>query len=192
MYLKPKVSIVVSCFSSLFGCVSEIPNLFFTNRGLGEKGTIVFSDVEHAILKNDRSLQEVFKLFDLIHIVTTDHKILTRIAQEVVEDFATENVVYLELKTTPTEPLKVSRLLKEIIKVSSGYHHSSAITGRRGGKFQPKPKVQIKREKPGADTSHPNVVESIPCPQQAQSIPSETEYMNKGSNLAFPVAPQNS
>ncbi|XP_028101797.1 uncharacterized protein LOC114301087 isoform X1 [Camellia sinensis] len=79
--------------------------------------------------KDDRSLQEVFKLFDLIHIVTTDHKILTRIAQEVVEDFATENVVYLELKTTPTEPLKVSRLLKEIIKVSSGYHHSSAITG---------------------------------------------------------------
>ncbi|CAL5421287.1 unnamed protein product [Camellia sinensis] len=79
--------------------------------------------------KDDRSLQEVFKLFDLIHIVTTDHKILTRITQEVVEDFAAENVVYLELKTTPTEPLKVSRLLKEIIKVSSGYHHSSAIIG---------------------------------------------------------------
>ncbi|KAL7181277.1 hypothetical protein ACSBR1_040200 [Camellia fascicularis] len=98
-------------------------------RGLGEKGTIVFSDVEHAILQNDRSLQEVFKLFDLIHIVTTDHKILTRITQEVVEDFAAENVVYLELRTTPKEPLKVSRLLKEIIKVSSGYHHSSAITG---------------------------------------------------------------
>ncbi|KAF5944313.1 hypothetical protein HYC85_018390 [Camellia sinensis] len=70
-------------------------------RGLGEKGTIVFSDVEHAILKDDRSLQEVFKLFDLIHIVTTDHKILTRITQEVVEDFAAENVVYLELRTTP-------------------------------------------------------------------------------------------
>ncbi|KAL7248179.1 hypothetical protein ACSBR2_002982 [Camellia fascicularis] len=58
--------------------------------------------------------------------------------------------------------------------------------GRRSGKFQPKPKVQIGLEKLGADTSHPDVVESIPCPQQAQSIPSETKYMNEGSNLAFP------
>ncbi|GMP55443.1 hypothetical protein CsSME_00020258 [Camellia sinensis var. sinensis] len=59
-------------------------------------------------------------------------------------------------------------------------------SGRRGGKFQRKPKIQIGRQKPGADTSHPDAVESIPCPQQAQSIPSETEYMNEGSNLAFP------
>ncbi|KAI7983039.1 WD repeat-containing protein 44 [Camellia lanceoleosa] len=51
--------------------------------------------------------------------------------------------------------------------------------GRRGGKFQPKPKVQIEREKPSADTSHPDAVESIPCPQQDQSIPSETKYMNE-------------
>ncbi|XP_052183598.1 N6-mAMP deaminase isoform X2 [Diospyros lotus] len=70
-------------------------------RGLGEKGTIVFSEVEHAILNSDRSLHEVFKLFDLIHIVTTDHTIVTRITREVVEDFAADNVVYLELRTTP-------------------------------------------------------------------------------------------
>ncbi|KAF7149591.1 hypothetical protein RHSIM_Rhsim02G0110500 [Rhododendron simsii] len=70
-------------------------------KGLGEKGTIVFSDVEQAILKSDRSLQEVFKLFDLIHMVTTDLQTVTRITKEVVEDFAAENVVYLELRTTP-------------------------------------------------------------------------------------------
>ncbi|XP_024987880.1 adenosine deaminase-like protein [Cynara cardunculus var. scolymus] len=70
-------------------------------RDMGEKGTIVFSDFEHVIKKNDRSLREVFKLFDLIHIVTTDHKTITRITKEVVEDFAAENVVYLELRTTP-------------------------------------------------------------------------------------------
>ena len=34
---------------------------------------------------------------------TTDHAIVTRIAQEVVEDFARENVVYLELRTTPKD-----------------------------------------------------------------------------------------
>ncbi|CAO2823667.1 unnamed protein product [Amaranthus hypochondriacus] len=70
-------------------------------KELGEKGIILFSDVEHVILKNDRSLTEVFKMFDLIHILTTDHDTVTRITKEVVEDFASENVVYLELRTTP-------------------------------------------------------------------------------------------
>ncbi|KAF2304985.1 hypothetical protein GH714_000873 [Hevea brasiliensis] len=70
-------------------------------RVLGDEGVIVFSDVEHVIMKDDRSLHEVFKLFDLIHILTTDHKTVTRITKEVVEDFASENVVYLELRTTP-------------------------------------------------------------------------------------------
>ncbi|ESQ38111.1 hypothetical protein EUTSA_v10028765mg [Eutrema salsugineum] len=70
-------------------------------RVLGEKGVIVFADFEDVIRKNDRSLAEVFKLFDLIHMITTDHKTVTRITREVVEDFALENVVYLELRTTP-------------------------------------------------------------------------------------------
>ncbi|CAA2992457.1 adenosine deaminase [Olea europaea subsp. europaea] len=52
-------------------------------------------------MKSDRSLREVFKMFDLIHVVTTDHKTVTRITKEVIEDFASENVVYLELRTTP-------------------------------------------------------------------------------------------
>ncbi|KAK4258980.1 hypothetical protein QN277_005365 [Acacia crassicarpa] len=70
-------------------------------RALGEKGVIDFSDLEHVILKKDRSLREVFELFDLIHIITTDHMTVTRITKEVIEDFAAENVVYLELRTTP-------------------------------------------------------------------------------------------
>ncbi|XP_004293272.1 PREDICTED: adenosine deaminase-like protein isoform X1 [Fragaria vesca subsp. vesca] len=70
-------------------------------RGLGEKGVIVFSEFENVIQKDDRSLTEVFRLFDLIHIVTTDHNVITRVTQEVIEDFAAENVVYLELRTTP-------------------------------------------------------------------------------------------
>ncbi|XP_065879337.1 N6-mAMP deaminase-like [Euphorbia lathyris] len=70
-------------------------------RILGEMGVIEFSDVERVIMKDDRSLHEVFKLFDLIHIVTTDHNTVTRITKEVIEDFASENVVYLELRTTP-------------------------------------------------------------------------------------------
>ncbi|XP_031473593.1 N6-mAMP deaminase-like isoform X3 [Nymphaea colorata] len=70
-------------------------------KDLGNKGVLVFSDVEHVIKKSDRSLAECFKLFDLIHIITTDHATVSRITKEVVEDFAAENVVYLELRTTP-------------------------------------------------------------------------------------------
>ncbi len=40
-------------------------------------------------------------MFSVIHQVTTDHATLTRITQEVIEDFAADNVQYLELRTTP-------------------------------------------------------------------------------------------
>ncbi|CAL9097968.1 unnamed protein product [Musa textilis] len=70
-------------------------------KDLGEKGVIAFADVVHVIMKNGRSLPECFKLFDLYHLLTTDHQTVTRITKEVIEDFAAENVVYLELRTTP-------------------------------------------------------------------------------------------
>ncbi|CAD6216791.1 unnamed protein product [Miscanthus lutarioriparius] len=70
-------------------------------KQLGDKGVIVFEDVKDVIMKSDRSLPECFKLFDLFHILTTDHDTVTRVAKEVVEDFAAENVVYLEIRTTP-------------------------------------------------------------------------------------------
>eukprot|EP00250_Pteridium_aquilinum_P026506 c33112_g1_i1 orf=44-1195(+) len=69
--------------------------------GLSEKGLVNLPEVHAIILKGDRSLAECFKLFDLIHLLTTDHKIITRITKEVIEDFAAENVIYLELRTTP-------------------------------------------------------------------------------------------
>ena len=49
----------------------------------------------------DRTLSECFKLFDLIHRVTTKHDVITRITREVLEDFADDGVVYAELRTTP-------------------------------------------------------------------------------------------
>lgn len=49
----------------------------------------------------DRTLAECFKLFDVIHRITTDHDTITRITREVVKDFAADNVRYLELRSTP-------------------------------------------------------------------------------------------
>ena len=48
-----------------------------------------------------RSLGECFQLFAAIHRITTDHSTITRITREVLEDFAADNVVYVELRTTP-------------------------------------------------------------------------------------------
>ncbi|CAM0907210.1 unnamed protein product [Alopecurus aequalis] len=70
-------------------------------KQLGDKGLIVFEDFKDVITKNDRSLPECFRLFDLFHILTTDHDTVTRITKEVIGDFAAENVVYLEIRTTP-------------------------------------------------------------------------------------------
>ncbi|KAG8079478.1 hypothetical protein GUJ93_ZPchr0007g4897 [Zizania palustris] len=70
-------------------------------KQLSDKGVIVFEDVKGVIMKNGRSLQECFRLFELYHILTTDHDTVARITKEVVEDFAAENVVYLEIRTTP-------------------------------------------------------------------------------------------
>lgn len=50
---------------------------------------------------DDRTLAECFSIFALIHELTTEHSTITRIAREAVEDFASDRVVYLELRTTP-------------------------------------------------------------------------------------------
>ncbi|RYR76592.1 hypothetical protein Ahy_A01g001181 isoform A [Arachis hypogaea] len=66
-------------------------------RALWDKGLIDFSQVEHVILK-------MFKAYNgggYGFVNTDDHMTVTRIANEVVEDFASEKVVYLELRTTP-------------------------------------------------------------------------------------------
>ena len=55
----------------------------------------------HGATPGDRTLSECFKLFDIIHRITTDHNTITRITSEVIEDFAADNVHYLELRTTP-------------------------------------------------------------------------------------------
>lgn len=46
-------------------------------------------------------MSECFELFALIHSLTTDHDLITSMTQEVLEDFAADNVVHLELRTTP-------------------------------------------------------------------------------------------
>ncbi|KQK13629.2 hypothetical protein BRADI_1g11465v3 [Brachypodium distachyon] len=73
-------------------------------KQLGDRGVIVFEDVKDVIMKKGRSFPECSKLFDLFHILTTDH-------DTAVGDFAAENVVYLEIRTTPKKRIYVRLLL---------------------------------------------------------------------------------
>ncbi|KAK8941896.1 hypothetical protein KSP40_PGU012214 [Platanthera guangdongensis] len=90
----------IELHAHLNGCIRD-STLLELAKVLGEKGIINFADVEHVIRKCGRSLSECFQLFDLFHILATDHGTISRITKEVVEDFAADEVVYLELRTTP-------------------------------------------------------------------------------------------
>eukprot|EP00271_Cylindrocystis_brebissonii_P020797 TRINITY_DN7072_c0_g1_i4.p1 TRINITY_DN7072_c0_g1~~TRINITY_DN7072_c0_g1_i4.p1 ORF type:complete len:345 (-),score=37.17 TRINITY_DN7072_c0_g1_i4:143-1177(-) len=63
----------------------------------------VLADNAHRLLakKGARTLSDCFQLFDIIHRLTTEHATITRITEEVIQDFADDNVRYLELRTTP-------------------------------------------------------------------------------------------
>lgn len=50
---------------------------------------------------NERSLEACFNIFDLIHEQFSTRESICRITREVIEDFDSENVLYLELRTTP-------------------------------------------------------------------------------------------
>eukprot|EP00850_Spirogloea_muscicola_P002263 SM000008S22352 [mRNA] locus=s8:1203573:1214035:+ [translate_table: standard] len=97
-----------------------------TIRDLASRCSEPFADDAHKLTKRgDRSLAECFKLFDLIHKLTTNHEIITRIAQEVVEDFAADNVIYLEIRTTPKSSPE-----RQITKKS---YIEAVLAGLRGG-----------------------------------------------------------
>ena len=55
----------------------------------------------HVLQGDQRSLSECFQLFDAIHDLVNSLAVLKRITKECIADFAQENVLYLELRTTP-------------------------------------------------------------------------------------------
>lgn len=51
--------------------------------------------------KTDKTLQECFKLFDVAYKVTNNPNNVYLATKSVIQDFDDDNVVYLELRTTP-------------------------------------------------------------------------------------------
>ena len=65
----------------------------------------------------------IFQIFALVHRVIKDGKRLKRIVQETLEDFESNNCVYLELRTTPKplEDLSKTEYIQVIEEVIRGY-----------------------------------------------------------------------
>jgi adenosine deaminase len=70
-----------------------------------------------SFLSEHRTLADCFRLFDVIHRLTTDHATITRITEEVVTDFANDGVVWLELRTSPKVGEALHQGLSVIIAV---------------------------------------------------------------------------
>ena len=81
-----------------------------------------------------RTLEDCFHLFGLIHRTITTRERVQRVIREAVEDFVADNVVYVELRTTPrsledgTESDYVDLLVDEVRRCMK--EHDNAITVR--------------------------------------------------------------
>ena len=64
----------------------------------GEESAAPLLDLESA---QTRSLSDCFKIFDIVHRTVNTSANLERVVREMVEDNAADNVVYLEMRSTP-------------------------------------------------------------------------------------------
>jgi adenosine deaminase len=89
------------------------------------------ANTEEVQIPKGRSMHECFQLFHLIHRVVVSRKALRRIILETIEDFAKENVMYLELRSTPRELAEdnMSRAdyVEEVVKVLEECHARSDL-----------------------------------------------------------------
>ncbi len=57
--------------------------------------------VENYKINPDRTMEQCFQIFGLLHRLLKKRENLKRVTREILEDFSEENTVYLELRTTP-------------------------------------------------------------------------------------------
>lgn len=75
-----------------------------------------------------RTLTQCFELFPIIHELITDAETLHGLVIEVLEDYAKDSTVYLELRTTPraSQFFKAEDYLWTVLKAVHEYHENNA------------------------------------------------------------------
>ena len=103
-------------------------------RGLGKDGRpLPALELLRVGSQDERSLKECFELFDAIHHVVTSPEVVTRVTEEVITDFAAENVCYLELRTTPRADHAFRSRRAYLAAVIRGIEAACGGGGGRGG-----------------------------------------------------------
>lgn len=75
-----------------------------------------------------RTLQQCFDLFPVIHQLITDAVVLRRLVLNVLQDFADDNVIYLELRTTPrhSESFSSQEYLLTVLRAVAEFHAANS------------------------------------------------------------------
>ncbi|KAL9657804.1 hypothetical protein ABK040_013142 [Willaertia magna] len=94
----------IELHSHLGGCIREetIKELIFQPKFSSHftNPNEILKQVQ-VLAGDQRSLNQCFKLFDIISFVTNDLQTIERITYETLQDYDKENCIYLELRTTP-------------------------------------------------------------------------------------------
>lgn len=75
-----------------------------------------------------RTLKPCFELFPIIHDLIQDTSTLHEVTTEVLKDFNNDNVVYLELRTTPraSQYMNEEQYLRTVLKAIQAFHEQSS------------------------------------------------------------------
>lgn len=78
-------------------------------------------------VQNGRTLKQCFELFPIIHELIRDVSTLRMVVYQVLEDFASDNVIYLELRTTPrtSKHMSAEVYLQTVIGAVEKYHEKN-------------------------------------------------------------------
>ena len=76
----------------------------------GGRESVPNLDSLKVVTGDSRTLSQCFSLFDDIHKLVSTPERVNRVTREALQDFARDNVTYLELRTTPRKTCGKDRL----------------------------------------------------------------------------------
>jgi len=136
----------VELHAHLHGCARIETLAQLAQRRGGESGSAATAAIDAIRGLRTRSLKDCFKLFSLIHELVQDEAALRYLAAAVLDDFAADEVHYLELRSTPrpTGSLTASAYLDLVLD-------ELAAAERRHPHFSVRYLVSVNRASPAKD-----------------------------------------
>ena len=99
-----------------------------TLNELIQKANYSDAEVQRVQILNDddRSLDECFRIFDMIYKVVRTPETIRRIMRETLEDFEEDNVVYVEIRTTPRrDVMSADEYVRAAVEGIIEYEHNA-------------------------------------------------------------------